>query len=108
MGLGGVWFGFSFFRCKESKTVTSGAVTQLCLVYYMLHSRVFTFLLNNLPGVGVFFQRYFSLWCQRLPLIVTGGLYKNSLNHVEDISGLFSCLIAKVRIQIIIRKVMWC
>lgn len=46
--------------------------------------------MNHLPGIGVFFQRYLSLWCQRLPLIVTGVLYKNILNSVEDTFGLFN------------------
>lgn len=107
----GFWWGLGwigFFRCKENKAVTCVPITHLCQVYYMLLSRVFTFLVNHLPGIGVFFKRYLSLWCQRLPLIVTDGLYKNSLNCVEDTFALFLSLMAKMRIQVIIRKVMWC
>lgn len=47
LGWGFVWFRLGFFRCKENKAVTSVSVTQLCQVYYMLHSRVFTFLVNH-------------------------------------------------------------
>lgn len=46
--------------------------------------------MNRLPGIGVFFKRYLSLCYQRLRLIVTGVLYKNSLNSVEEIFGLFN------------------
>lgn len=47
----GFWWGLGcrgFFRCKENKAVTSVPITHLCQVYYMLHSRVFTILVNHL------------------------------------------------------------
>lgn len=39
-------------------------------------------------------------------MIVTGVLYKNSLNSVHDIFGCFS-LMAKMSVQVIVRMVMW-
>lgn len=107
LGWGFVLFVLGFLRCKENKAVISVSLSQLCQINYVLCRRPFTFLVNYLPGIGVFFRRYLSLWLPlRLPLIVTGVLYKNRLNSVEDVFGLFSS-IGKMSIQVIVRMVMW-
>lgn len=107
LGWGFVLFVLGFLRCKENKAVISVSLTLLCRVNDVLCRRPFTFLVNHLPGIGVFFKRYLLLWFPlRLSLIVTGVLYKNSLNSVEDVFGLFSS-IAKMSIQVIVRMVMW-